>query len=168
MAEGADSQRAWPQIPGPGSYDVNCDQRGGGVLGAGVPKFSMAQRTAILRGGQISPGPKYSPRTTRTGIHFNDAAEGDNSFDAPKFTFGTSRGQTVPNQIPGPGAQTRAYPAPRARPSDRAPPASQASTRARARSARRPSTPRRRTLASAKPSSASRTSTHTRAPGAAS
>ena len=102
MPEAADSQRAWPQIPGPGAYEVNCDQRSGGVLGAGVPKFSMAAKTAILRGGQMSPGPKYSPRTTRAGVHINDPAEKE-SFDAPKFTFGTSRLPARHNKIPGPG-----------------------------------------------------------------
>lgn len=92
--------QSWPQIPGPGAYAVTCDQRSGGAIGVDAPKYTMAKRTAHVKCGQNSPGPMYSPRTTRSGTHLCDLG---GSFDAPQYTFGTSRAAAIFNTVPGPG-----------------------------------------------------------------
>lgn len=84
----------WSQIPGPGSYSVGTNQKGGGYIGD-APSFSMAGRKAAPRAAAASPGPVYSPRSAgQTG-------------DAPQYTFGTARkDNTGRSRTPGPGDYT--------------------------------------------------------------
>ena len=81
---------AWDQVPGPGTYQVNCDNRSSGYMGD-APSFSLQGRKGMPKPEPASPGPVYSPRAAgHTG-------------DAVSFSFGAARKELGVDRSPGPG-----------------------------------------------------------------
>ena len=83
----------WSQVPGPGTYSVNSDQKCGGYMGD-APQYSLTGRKGMPRPEPASPGPVYSPRAA------------GNMGDAPQYTFGGSRKEAIDVRSPGPNHYT--------------------------------------------------------------